>query len=218
MSGSPRRRQVPVAQRRAQLADAALRVMKRDGAWTVTTRAVAAEAGVPHGSVHYAFTTKEALLEAVIAADTEHAIAYLNAAAARSGTPAQALAAATGAYANAVRSDPETELVLQELTLMAAREPRLRELMTRSHETYRAGTTALLAELARRHDARWDAPVDVVADHLLGALFGSGTMWLVERDDARFDAALADLARATAARLIGADGTDRTDGTNRTNG
>lgn len=204
MSGSPRRRQVPVAQRRAQLADAALRVMKRDGAWTVTTRAVAAEAGVPHGSVHYAFTTKEALLEAVIVADTEHAIAYLLAAA-QSGTPAQALAAATGAYAQAVRSDPETELVLQELTLMAAREPRLRDLMTRSHETYRAGMTALLTELARRHDARWDAPVGAVADHLLGALFGAGTMWLVERDDARFDAALADLASATAARLVRLD-------------
>ena len=95
---------------------------------------------------------------------------------------------------------------------MAAREPRLRELMTRSHETYRAGTKALLTELARRHDARWDAPVDVIADHLLGALFGAGSMWLVERDDARFDAALADLARATAARLIDGEGAAAADG------
>ena len=190
-----------MAQRRAELAEAALRVMRREGAWTVTTRAVAAEAGVPHGSVHYAFSSKEAMLQAVIAADTEHAVTYFARASESGGTPAQVLATAFRAYTDGIKAEPQTELVLQELTLMAARDPQLRELMEESGAGYRAGVERLLTDLASRCGGHWDAPVALIAEQLLGTMFGVAITWLVSRDDALLDATLEDAARATAARL-----------------
>lgn len=64
-----KRSHVPLEQRRSELVETAVRVMARDGAWALTTRAVAAEAGVPHGTVHYAFSSKDELLRAVLRRD-----------------------------------------------------------------------------------------------------------------------------------------------------
>ena len=52
--------------RRAQLIAAAREVLERDGMAGATLRAVAAQAGVPLGTVHYIFATKEQLLRAVL--------------------------------------------------------------------------------------------------------------------------------------------------------
>ena len=52
--------------RRAQLIEAATRVVAREGVAAATTRRIAAEAGVPHGLVHYWFTGKDELLEEVV--------------------------------------------------------------------------------------------------------------------------------------------------------
>ncbi len=196
-----RRPQLPVAQRRAELAGAALQVMRREGAWALTTRAVAAEADVPHGSVHYAFASKEALLEAVIQEDAERGVAAIRAAGAAGGSTREVLARASRAYADSVRADPAAELVQQELTLMAARDERLRPLAQQSTSGYRAGVIGLLDDLAARCGGSWDAPSGVIADQMLALLFGAGIDWLVTRDDARFDAALDDAARMFAARL-----------------
>src|SRR5215469_9316126 len=62
---SPRRR--PDADgRRAELVEAAGRVVARDGVAAATTRRIAEEAGLPHGLVHYWFASKDELLEEVI--------------------------------------------------------------------------------------------------------------------------------------------------------
>src|SRR5690349_13707187 len=57
---------VSLADRREQLIDATILVMRRDGVRSVTMRAVAAEAKAPLAAVHYCFDAKEALLEAAI--------------------------------------------------------------------------------------------------------------------------------------------------------
>lgn len=201
---APRRRrpQVPMARRRAELAEAALRVMRRDGAWTMTTRAVAAEADVPHGSVHYAYSGKEPLLRAVIASDTESAARIFASVEAKGGSPAEVLQRVLSAYTDRVVADPATELVMQELTLMGARDEALRELVTEWTARYRENLTRFLEELADRNDASWKAPVAVVAEQLLGVLFGCTVSWLVDRDEELLRAALADTARVTAARLL----------------
>src|SRR6478752_1965391 len=61
---SPRRR--PDDGRRAQLIEAATRVVAREGVAAATTRRIAQEAGVPHGLVHYWFTGKDELLQEVV--------------------------------------------------------------------------------------------------------------------------------------------------------
>jgi AcrR family transcriptional regulator len=52
--------------RRAELLDAALAVIRRDGAKKLTLDAVAAEAGVSKGGVLYHFASKRALIEGVL--------------------------------------------------------------------------------------------------------------------------------------------------------
>lgn len=196
-----RRPQVPLAQRRAELAEAALQVMRRDGAWTMTTRAVATEAGVPHGTVHYAFSSKEALLQAVVQADTDFAVQYFAAAARSGGSPGEVLAQAFAGYAERVIDDPQTELVLQELSLMAARDPALGQTFAPETDGYRQAMAGLLSELAARTDGRWDAPMDVLVEHVLATLFGLSASWLLHRDDQLLRSALSEAARATAERL-----------------
>lgn len=190
-----------MAQRRAELVEAALRVMRRDGAWTMTTRAVAAEADVPHGSVHYAFSGKEPLLQAVIASDTESAAHIFASVAAGGGSPADALERAFSAYTDRVVADPDTELVMQELTLMGARDPVLRELIAPWGVEYNRTLSRLLDGLAESSGLTWDAPVRIIAEQLLGVLFGSTISWLVDRDEELLRATLTDTARVTAARL-----------------
>lgn len=203
-----RRPQVPMAQRRTELAEAALKVMRRDGAWTMTTRAVAAEADVPHGAIHYAFGGKEGLLRAVIAADVESAAAIFAGGVgfvgegAAEGSPAEVLHSAFRRYTDRVVADPETELVLQELTLMGARDPALRALVADWSAGYRRSMSDLLAELADRSGRSWQAPVEVIAEQLLAVLFGCTVSWLVERDEPLLRAALAEAAEAAAARLV----------------
>ena len=61
---------LPVAERREQLIEAALAVASRDGIDAATVRAVAAEAGVSLGVVHYCFQDKDELLRAMAHAIT----------------------------------------------------------------------------------------------------------------------------------------------------
>ena len=190
-----------MARRRAELTQVALRVMTRDGAWALTTRALAAEAKVPHGSVHYAFSGKAEIVRAVIAADTESAVQIFSTVAAGGGSVQEVLARAFSTFVDRVVADPETELVLQELTLMAVRDPDLGELMTGSSEGYVDSLGALLEDLAEQTGGTWDAPVKVLVEQLLGLLFGSTQSWLLHRDEELLRAALADAARIFGSRL-----------------
>src|SRR6187549_2246412 len=61
---------LPVAETREQLIEAALAVASRDGIDAATVRAVAAEAGVSLGVVHYCFQDKDELLRAMAHAIT----------------------------------------------------------------------------------------------------------------------------------------------------
>src|SRR5215217_4380146 len=57
---------MPRPSRRAELLDAALAVIRRDGAQKLTLDAVAAEAGVSKGGILYHFATKRALVDGLI--------------------------------------------------------------------------------------------------------------------------------------------------------
>lgn len=52
--------------RREQLIDATIQVMRRDGVQSVTVRAIAAEANASLAAVHYCFADKDALLDAAL--------------------------------------------------------------------------------------------------------------------------------------------------------
>lgn len=109
-SGSQQsRKRIPAEQRRRELTAVAHTVMARDGAFGLTTRAVAKEAGVPHGSVHYAFHSKDELIRAVVRDDIDRSTAaFRRFAAPEANTPEHAASPpeqATGSAAAPVQTE-----------------------------------------------------------------------------------------------------------------
>ena len=201
-----RRAQVPIEQRRRELTETAVTVMARDGAWALTTRALAKEAGVPHGSVHYAFSSKDELTRSVLRLDLTHLSDLVQTQQDRPiHGPADVTAAVAdlfSTYADSVVADPDTEIAYFELSLMAARDERLRALSVQSHQEYRRVMVALLSDLAERAGRRWDADVVLVAEQAMTLMFGAALGWLEQRDDALFRAVLDDAAGMVGRRLV----------------
>lgn len=232
-SGSQQsRKRIPAEQRRRELTAVAHTVMARDGAFGLTTRAVAKEAGVPHGSVHYAFHSKDELIRAVVRDDIdrstaafrrfaapeantpEHAASPAEQATGSAATPKQAaspaeqavspegiLHAAFASYADNLIGDPWEEAAQQELALMCARDEQLRVIMQESNASYRELIGSILDYLAAATGKTWAQPADMLAENILGALFGTAQLWLIDRDDATLYASLATLAKVYAAQL-----------------
>jgi AcrR family transcriptional regulator len=201
-----RRPQVPIEQRRRELTETAVTVMARDGAWALTTRALAKEAGVPHGSVHYAFSSKDELMRSVLRLDLTH---LSDLASAQQDRPiggrddvVAAVADLFTAYAESVLAEPEKEIAYFELSLMAARDERLRELAAQSHQEYRQIIVTLLDDLAERAGQRWEVDVVLVAEQAMTLMFGAALNWFELRDDALLRTVLDDAAGMVGRRLV----------------
>lgn len=201
----PRRAHVPIEQRRRELTETAVTVMARDGAWALTTRALAKEAGVPHGSVHYAFSSKDELMRSVMRLDLTHLSDLVQTQHDRQmhgpDDVAAAVAGLFAAYADSVLADPNTEIAYFELSLMAARDERLRDLTVQSHQEYRRIMVTLLSGLAEQASLRWEVDVVLVAEQAMTLMFGAALSWLEQRDDALFRAVLNDGASMVGRRL-----------------
>lgn len=117
------------ARRRAELIDATMRIIVRDGPQEVTLRNVASEAGHSHGSVAYHFGTRAALMVAAM----EHCNDFLVERsrdvcidiAALPDTEARAQRM-TAFYVDSLVRDVQMGTVVLELTIAAAREEYLR--------------------------------------------------------------------------------------------
>lgn len=215
-SGSQQsRKRIPAEQRRRELTAVAHTVMARDGAFGLTTRAVAKEAGVPHGSVHYAFHSKDELIRAVVRDDIDRSTAaFRRFAAPETNTPEHAaspaeqavspegiLHAAFASNADNLIGDPWEEAAQQELALMCARDEQLRVIMQESNASYRELIGSILDYLAAATGKTWAQPADMLAENILGALFGTAQLWLIDRDNDTLYASLATLAKVYAAQL-----------------
>ncbi|OUE01907.1 transcriptional regulator BetI [Clavibacter michiganensis subsp. michiganensis] len=81
--------------RRAELLDAAVRVMAVAGVAGASTRAITAEAGLAHGAFHYCFGVREELLGALLRQEVDAVVAQLEAAEDPAGAPLGDVVAAT---------------------------------------------------------------------------------------------------------------------------
>ena len=179
-----------VAERRAALVEAALRVMVRDGLAAGTTRAVVAEAGMPLAAFHYAFTSRDELLAELV----HRVVGSELSAAATLMTPGTDLAgclrqAVTG-YLDHLEREPGLEQLMLELTLHAVRDPALRPLAARQYAVYTTAATRLLEQAAELSGARWRRPPAELARLLVTLVDGATTTWLVDRDTAATRAVL----------------------------
>lgn len=182
---------IPAAERRAALIDAALKVVSRKGIAQATTRAIVAEAGMSLASFHYAFQSRDELIDelitTVVSREQQAVLPEL--------IPGQNLREILEAgllrYFEHLRADPEHEQAMLELTQYALRSPDRRPLASEQYSRYTELAARSLELAASQTGARWRAPVETVARVLVAFTDGLTLTWLVDRDD--------DAARAVAA-------------------
>ena len=188
---------MPAADRRVALIDAGLRLIARHGPAGASTRAIVAEAGMSLASFHYAFDSRDAYLDALIAAVVEREQQAVLPVAAPGRGLRQTLEAGLLRYLDHLAADPEHEQAMLELTLTALRAPERHPLAVAQYRRYAALAERALEAAAERTGATWRVPVAEAARVLIAFTDGLTLTWLVDRDDAAARA----VARAAADAL-----------------
>jgi len=173
---------LPVAERREQLIEAALNVASREGIDGATVRAVAAEAGVSLGVVHYCFRDKDELLRSMA-----HTITERNLARGMAEMPESApardliLGVLEGLWAN-IRATRGPQLLTYELTTTSLRHPELRQVGVDQYVVSWAAAERFLEEVERAGGVTWRVPRHLVARSIIAAVDGFSLAWLVDGD------------------------------------
>jgi AcrR family transcriptional regulator len=186
---------LPIEQRRDQLVAAALAVATRDGLERTTMRAIAAEAGVALGVLHYCFTDKAEIMRAVARHIHTQGL-NVALAAAGGGDPEALVEHVVTAYAGVVTGAREQYLLQYELTVAALRDPELSGLAAEQLSTKLANARIFLEVVGPGAGLTWAVPVDDVARRLVVAIDGAVLAWLVDHDDRTLRSSLATIGRA----------------------
>jgi AcrR family transcriptional regulator len=185
---------MPVAARREQLIEAALSVASRDGIDAATVRAVAAEAGVSLGVVHYCFQDKDELLRAV--ADT---ITVQNRQAAEMGLPQDAdlrttFHAAVKGLWESIRVNRGAQLLSYELTTTSLRHAELNQVAIAQYRGQWNSAEVFLENIEQAVGITWLVPRARLARSLVAVVDGIALAWLVDGDDEAATTTLAGFA------------------------
>ena len=168
--------------RRGEIVQAALRVIAEQGMQGATTRAIVAEAGMPLASFHYAFASRDEMMEELIAhvVETQSIAAFE---AIRFSTDIRStIRDGLQAFFDTIVADTAEEQVLFELMLFAMRTPGLESLPQRQWAKYRDAARQVLEAAAESAGIRWTVPVDSVARLLITYTDGLTLSWLADRD------------------------------------
>jgi AcrR family transcriptional regulator len=166
------RRSAASAATRERLLVAAAELIAQLGWGRVTTRAVAARAGLPHGAVSYHFSGKQELLGEAAMHAFERAVPIEEFTAPRDADSLiDTIAAELG---GAVATDSTLSRLMLEAMLEAERDQGLRERMGALLATYRTAMVEVVRDGQERGAVSSDAPAAAIAT-LLGAV-GDGLM------------------------------------------
>lgn len=194
----------PVQARRRALVAAALRVVAARGLHEASTRAIVAEAGMSLASFHYAFESRDQLIDRLITEVMENEEKAIIPSNPESLTLAELLNEGLMGYVANLRADPPHEQAMLELTQYALRTRR--PLALAQYEQYNRLALAMLNLAAEHTGVTWSVPVSTVARLLIALTDGLTLSWLVDRDDPGLDAAVA--AAATALASLAEPGAD----------
>jgi len=168
--------------RRGEIVQAALRVIAEQGMQGATTRAIVAEAGMPLASFHYAFASRDEMMEELIAhvVETQSIAAFE---AIRFSTDIRStIRDGLQAFFDTIVADTAEEQVLFELMLFAMRTPGLESLPQRQWAKYREAAEQVLRAAAEGAGIEWVVPVESVARMLIAITDGLTLAWLADRD------------------------------------
>ena len=179
--------------RRAEIADAAIATLARDGMRGLTHRAVDRAAGLPEGSASYYFRTRQALLQATV-----ERLAELDTSDMLDSTgmlPSTGLAAlpgldldtfvdaAAGIVDSWLTTGRERQLARYELALEATRRPELRHALVTAGAAIRAMVAGQIAAAGVRQPDRRAADFVAFLDGLLfDQIAGAGARKLTSDD------------------------------------
>ncbi len=171
--------------RREQLVAAAIRVMTRDGVVKATTRAIAAEAGMPLGVFHYAFRSKAELMAVVTQTLAQQSKADIDAAtlSGRTDDLYQLVVAGLTAYFDHVVGHPDQHLVTYELTTTALRDEELEDVAKRQYDYYLEENEKLLVAVTDLLGVRFTEPVPVINRYVFSVMDGLALNWLARGDE-----------------------------------
>jgi AcrR family transcriptional regulator len=193
---------MPLATRRRQLTEAAIRAMTRDGVPRTTTRSIAAEAGVSLSVFHYCFDSKAALLESVITTITDHYVGVVAEALRPRATLRETIRAGFGAYWDHVCAHPGEHMLTYELTQYALRTPGFEALARRQHERYAEIYQELIEQLSASMSLDLSVPVPVLARYLASVTDGLTLNFLVLGQDEAVSATILDMITDQVAALV----------------
>ena len=182
---------IAVEDRRTALLDAAVRVIGRAGMGGASTRAIAAEAGMPTASFHYVFASYDAMVEQLVAGILGAQAAAIQEAVGDAGTLRRFVAVALDGWLDRTVAEPDSEVALHEIVAWSRSSPERRRFAVLVYDSYTASITAFVQEAERRFGTRWSVPVDVLARFVLVLTDGVAAHWLVDRDAAAARSALA---------------------------
>ena len=176
---------VKASERRAQLVVAARAVLCRDGVAGTTLRAVAAEAEVPLGTLHYVFPSKEQLITAVLEDITEEVSAVFRAAEVDAGLEHAIRHGLENYWKQLVVNDPQLALMRHELFVYALRTPGLESLARWQIEGYIRIVAEWCQQAASNAGETCAVPFDTLARVLVGSVIGIVLQYLSDHDKAR---------------------------------
>ena len=173
---------LPVAERREQLIEAALAVASREGIEAATVRAVAAEAGVSLGVVHYCFQDKDELLRAMA-----HAITSANLERSLGDLPSdagieQVIEGAIDALWDGIMESRGAQLLSYELTTSSLRHPELNQVAIEQYRGQWAAAEQVLDLVERAAGVGWAVPRATLARSIVAVVDGFSLAWLVDGD------------------------------------
>ncbi len=174
---------IPALERRRALVDAALRVVSRHGIAQATTRAIVAEAGMSLASFHYAFASRDELIDELITTVVGREQQAVLPELVPDGDLAEVIEAGLLRYFEHLRSDPEHEQAMLELTQYALRSPERHPLAVQQYARYAELAERSLERAAGLAGADWRVPAAQVARVLVAFTDGLTLTWLVDRDD-----------------------------------
>ena len=196
-----------VAERRAEIIAAAIRVLSRDGITETTTRKIAAEANVNQATLRYYFGSKDDLLFAVLQEMMRRTREIV-----RAGTPRdcglhEAISRSLKAFWAHFEAAPELEIMQYELTLYALRHQDSAWLAKQQYDGYCAVVETLLQHGFEAAGQTCAVTYSELARFVIGGLDGLMLQFISDRDTQR---AQRDLDHLIAAVITLAKGTSST--------
>ena len=168
--------------RRLEIVQAALRVIGEVGVQGATTRAIVAEAGMSLASFHYAFASRDEMMEELIANVVENQTVAAFSTIRYGSDIRTTVRDGLQAFFETIVADPGFEQVLLELMLFSLRTPSLEDLPKKQWANYRAGAAELLNAAAVNAGIQWSRPIDEIATLLITLTDGLTLAWLANRD------------------------------------